>query len=55
MTAVDADRYYASYESAIDAIGKAAERRGVYDGPALDQALGASPALLVRTARARDG
>ena len=41
MTAVDADRYYASYESAIDAIGKAAGRRGVYEGPGISIKLSA--------------
>ena len=33
-TAEDADRYYASYEQAIHAIGKAAAGRGIYEGPA---------------------
>ena len=41
MTAVDADRYYASYESAIDAIGTAAGRRGVYEGPGISIKLSA--------------
>ena len=33
-TEEDAQRYYASYEQAIHAIGKAAGGRGIYEGPA---------------------
>ncbi|MGH6612433.1 MAG: bifunctional proline dehydrogenase/L-glutamate gamma-semialdehyde dehydrogenase PutA, partial [Burkholderiaceae bacterium] len=41
LTADDADRYYASYESAIHAIGKAAAARGIYEGPGISIKLSA--------------
>src|SRR4029453_15942712 len=41
MTAVDAKRYYASYESAIHAIGKASAGRGLFDGPGISIKLSA--------------
>jgi RHH-type proline utilization regulon transcriptional repressor/proline dehydrogenase/delta 1-pyrroline-5-carboxylate dehydrogenase len=41
MTAADAERYYAAYEGAIDAIGAAAAGRGVYDGPGISIKLSA--------------
>ncbi len=40
-TATDAARYYASYENAIHAIGKAAAGRGLYDGPGISIKLSA--------------
>ncbi|MFO1295964.1 MAG: proline dehydrogenase family protein [Rubrivivax sp.] len=67
MTAEDAKRYFAAYEAAIRAIGAAAATQaaeatkrgrawnGVIDGPGMDQALGAAPALRARASRARDG
>ena len=54
-TAEDADRYYASYEQAIHAIGKAAAGRGIYEGGHFHQAVGAASALFARPARARHG
>ncbi|WP_448202478.1 trifunctional transcriptional regulator/proline dehydrogenase/L-glutamate gamma-semialdehyde dehydrogenase [Azospirillum sp. sgz302134] len=41
MTAEDAARYYADYERAIHAIGKAAAGRGIYDGPGISIKLSA--------------
>ena len=41
MTAADAKRYYASYESAIHAIGTASAGRGLYDGPGISIKLSA--------------
>lgn len=41
MTAKDAARYYADYEAAIHAIGKAANGRGVYEGPGISIKLSA--------------
>ena len=41
MTAADADRYYASYESAIHAIGTASAGRGIYEGPGISIKLSA--------------
>jgi RHH-type proline utilization regulon transcriptional repressor/proline dehydrogenase/delta 1-pyrroline-5-carboxylate dehydrogenase len=41
MTADDARRYLASYEQAIDAIGKASAGRGVIDGPGISIKLSA--------------
>jgi RHH-type proline utilization regulon transcriptional repressor/proline dehydrogenase/delta 1-pyrroline-5-carboxylate dehydrogenase len=40
-TAADAARYYADYEQAIRAIGKAAAKRGIYDGPGISVKLSA--------------
>lgn len=40
-TAADAQRYYADYEQAIHAIGKAAAKRGIYDGPGISVKLSA--------------
>ncbi|MCW0235792.1 MAG: trifunctional transcriptional regulator/proline dehydrogenase/L-glutamate gamma-semialdehyde dehydrogenase [Ferrovibrio sp.] len=40
-TATDAQRYYADYEQAIHAIGKAAAKRGIYDGPGISVKLSA--------------
>ncbi|WFL77960.1 bifunctional proline dehydrogenase/L-glutamate gamma-semialdehyde dehydrogenase PutA [Altererythrobacter arenosus] len=41
MTMHDAERYYADYERAIHAIGKAAAGRGVYEGPGISIKLSA--------------
>lgn len=40
-TGADADRYYRDYEQAIHAIGKAGERRGIYEGPGISIKLSA--------------
>ena len=40
-TSADADRYYRDYEQAIHAIGKAAGRRGIYEGPGISIKLSA--------------
>jgi len=49
-TADDAARYYASYEAAIHAIGRAAGKRGIYEGPGISIKLSA---LHPRYARAK--
>ena len=41
MTSADAQRYYASYESAIHAIGKASAGRGLLEGPGISIKLSA--------------
>jgi RHH-type transcriptional regulator, proline utilization regulon repressor / proline dehydrogenase / delta 1-pyrroline-5-carboxylate dehydrogenase len=41
VTAADADRYLHAYERAIQAIGKAAARRGIHDGPGISIKLSA--------------
>ena len=41
MTATDAERYYASYESAIHAIGTASSGRGIYEGAGISIKLSA--------------
>ncbi|HTI18385.1 MAG TPA: trifunctional transcriptional regulator/proline dehydrogenase/L-glutamate gamma-semialdehyde dehydrogenase [Trinickia sp.] len=41
LTEEDAQRYYASYEQAIHAIGKAAGGRGIYEGPGISIKLSA--------------
>lgn len=50
MTAADADRYNASYEQAITAIGKASAGRGIHGGPGISIKLSA---LHPRYARAK--
>ncbi|WEX77848.1 trifunctional transcriptional regulator/proline dehydrogenase/L-glutamate gamma-semialdehyde dehydrogenase [Sinorhizobium numidicum] len=40
-TAVDAERYYRDYETAIHAIGKASAGRGIYEGPGISIKLSA--------------
>lgn len=50
MTAVDAEAYRAAYEQAIHAIGTAAARRGIYEGPGISVKLSA---LHPRYARAQ--
>ncbi len=52
MTAADAARYYADYETAIHAIGKASAGRGVHEGPGISIKLSA---LHPRYARAQQG
>ena len=41
LTTEDAQRYYASYEAAIHAIGKASNGRGIYEGPGISIKLSA--------------
>ncbi|BEP96780.1 trifunctional transcriptional regulator/proline dehydrogenase/L-glutamate gamma-semialdehyde dehydrogenase [Acidovorax sp. A79] len=41
LTSEDAQRYYASYEQAIHAIGKASAGRGIYEGPGISIKLSA--------------
>ncbi|WP_119422850.1 trifunctional transcriptional regulator/proline dehydrogenase/L-glutamate gamma-semialdehyde dehydrogenase, partial [Desertibaculum subflavum] len=41
MNATDADRYFAAYEDAIHAIGKASGGRGIYEGPGISVKLSA--------------
>ncbi len=40
-TGADAERYYKDYETAIHAIGKASDRRGIYEGPGISIKLSA--------------
>ncbi len=40
-TAADADRYFRDYEQAIHAIGRAAAKRGIYEGPGISIKLSA--------------
>ncbi len=55
MTAEDAERYLAAYETALDAIGAASAGRGVYEGPGLSVKLSAlHPRYAAQPARARD-
>jgi RHH-type proline utilization regulon transcriptional repressor/proline dehydrogenase/delta 1-pyrroline-5-carboxylate dehydrogenase len=51
-TAADAQRYYRDYENAIHAIGKASNRRGIYEGPGISIKLSA---LHPRYSRAQVG
>ena len=53
MTARDAARYYADYENAIHAIGKAAAGRGVYEGPGISIKLSALHPRYARAQQAR--
>ena len=48
-TAADAVRYYADYENAIHAIGKAAAGRGIYEGPGISIKLSALHPRYART------
>ncbi|NYT37059.1 trifunctional transcriptional regulator/proline dehydrogenase/L-glutamate gamma-semialdehyde dehydrogenase [Allopusillimonas soli] len=52
-TAADADRYYASYEQSIHAIGKAAQGRGIYEGPGISIKLSALHPRYARSQRDR--
>ncbi|TWF58544.1 trifunctional transcriptional regulator/proline dehydrogenase/L-glutamate gamma-semialdehyde dehydrogenase [Neorhizobium alkalisoli] len=47
-TAKDAERYYADYEAAIHAIGKASAGRGIYEGPGISIKLSALHPRYVR-------
>ena len=52
-TAADAKRYYADYENAIHAIGKASAGRGIYEGPGISIKLSALHPRYVRAQAAR--
>lgn len=52
-TADDAQRYYVSYEQAIHAIGKAAQGRGIYEGPGISVKLSALHPRYSRAQRER--
>jgi RHH-type proline utilization regulon transcriptional repressor/proline dehydrogenase/delta 1-pyrroline-5-carboxylate dehydrogenase len=52
-TAADARRYYADYEQAIHAIGRAAAGKGVYDGPGISIKLSALHPRYARAQAAR--
>jgi len=52
-TAEDAERYYASYEQAIHAIGKAGAGRGIYEGPGISIKLSALHPRYARAQRDR--
>jgi RHH-type proline utilization regulon transcriptional repressor/proline dehydrogenase/delta 1-pyrroline-5-carboxylate dehydrogenase len=52
-TAEDAARYYRSYEQAIQAIGKAAQGRGIYEGPGISIKLSALHPRYARAQRDR--
>ena len=52
-TEADAQRYYASYEQAIHAIGKAAGGRGIYEGPGISIKLSALHARYSRAQQER--
>jgi RHH-type proline utilization regulon transcriptional repressor/proline dehydrogenase/delta 1-pyrroline-5-carboxylate dehydrogenase len=53
LTMADADRYYASYAAAIQAIGKAGAGRGIYEGPGISVKLSALHPRYVRAQRER--
>ncbi|SOD42567.1 trifunctional transcriptional regulator/proline dehydrogenase/L-glutamate gamma-semialdehyde dehydrogenase [Nitrosovibrio sp. Nv4] len=53
LTAADAERYYASYEAAIHAIGKAAAGQGVHAGAGISVKLSALHPRYVRAQRER--
>ncbi len=53
MTAADAARYLRDYEQAIHAIGQAAARRGIYEGPGISIKLSALHPRYSRAQRAR--
>lgn len=52
-TADDAQRYYQSYEQSIHAIGKAAQGRGIYEGPGISIKLSALHPRYARAQRDR--
>jgi RHH-type proline utilization regulon transcriptional repressor/proline dehydrogenase/delta 1-pyrroline-5-carboxylate dehydrogenase len=52
-TAADAARYYADYETAIHAIGKAAGAKGIYEGPGISIKLSALHPRYVRAQAGR--
>lgn len=53
LTAADAAHYYAAYEAAIHAIGKASNGRGIKDGPGISVKLSALHPRYSRSQRAR--
>ena len=53
MTAADAERYYTAYEAAIHAIGRTANRRGVFAGPGISMKLSALHPRFCRAQRER--
>ncbi|TFW06306.1 trifunctional transcriptional regulator/proline dehydrogenase/L-glutamate gamma-semialdehyde dehydrogenase [Oxalobacteraceae bacterium OM1] len=53
LTAEDADKYYAAYEQAIHAIGKASNGRGIKDGPGISVKLSALHPRYSRAQRTR--
>jgi RHH-type proline utilization regulon transcriptional repressor/proline dehydrogenase/delta 1-pyrroline-5-carboxylate dehydrogenase len=53
LTAKDAAFYYSAYESAIHAIGKASDGRGIKDGPGISVKLSALHPRYVRSQRCR--
>jgi RHH-type proline utilization regulon transcriptional repressor/proline dehydrogenase/delta 1-pyrroline-5-carboxylate dehydrogenase len=53
LTAADADRYYSSYLSAIDAIGRASDGRGIKSGPGISVKLSALHPRYSRAQRPR--
>lgn len=53
LTATDAARYYAAYESAIHAIGRAAQGRGIRQGPGISVKLSALHPRYSRAQRSR--
>jgi len=53
ITAGDADRYFAAYEAAIHAIGRAANGRGMADGPGISMKLSALHPRYSRAQRER--
>ena len=53
LTAADAERYVADYRNAIDAIGTAANGRGIYQGPGISVKLSALHPRYTRAQRAR--
>jgi RHH-type proline utilization regulon transcriptional repressor/proline dehydrogenase/delta 1-pyrroline-5-carboxylate dehydrogenase len=53
LTALDADNYYAAYETAIHAIGRASNGRGIKDGPGISVKLSALHPRYSRAQRAR--
>jgi RHH-type proline utilization regulon transcriptional repressor/proline dehydrogenase/delta 1-pyrroline-5-carboxylate dehydrogenase len=52
-TGADAERYYRDYETAIHAIGKASDRRGIYEGPGISIKLSALHPRYARAQSAR--
>lgn len=52
-TAADARRYFVSYEQSIHAIGKAAQNRGIYEGPGISIKLSALHPRYARVQRDR--
>jgi len=53
LTAADAERYLHDYEQAIHAIGKSAQRRGIYEGPGISIKLSALHPRYSRAQRQR--